>query len=88
MLAGFEIVKTNNLPNSDVVSGPSAYQGDFTTTEGLAMHRSAVGTVKLLDLATEMDYLIEYQGNLVVAKYAIGHGILRPEAAVEILNNN
>jgi hypothetical protein len=48
------------------------------------MSRASVGTVKLLDLAVESDYLIQQQGTLVVAKYAMGHGILRPECAVEI----
>jgi hypothetical protein len=83
--AGTAIVKTNNLPSTTVATGPSAYQGDFQYTYALVMHPSAVGTVKLLDLAVEMEYLIEYQGWLIVAKYAIGHGILRPESAVEII---
>jgi hypothetical protein len=78
------IVKTNNLPQSNVATGPAAYQGDFTNTAALAMHRSAVGTVKLIDLAVEMAYDIRRQGTLVVAKYAVGHGILRPESAVEV----
>jgi hypothetical protein len=83
-VAGLEIVKTNNLPQSNVASGPAAYQGNFSTTSALALHRSAVGTVKLIDLAVEMDYQILLQGTPVVAKYAVGHGILRPESAVEI----
>ena len=83
-VAGFEIVKTNNLPSTNVNTGPAAYQGDFTNTAALCWHRSAVGTVKLLDLAVEMDYLIQYQGTLLVAKYCLGHGILRPESAVEV----
>lgn len=83
-IAGMKIVKTNNLPQSNVATGPAAYRGDFTTTAALAMHRSAVGTVKLIDLAVEMDYDIRRQGTLVVSKYAVGHGILRPESAVEI----
>lgn len=83
-VAGIWIVKTNNLPQSNVTSGPSAYQGDFSNTVGLVMHRSAVGTVKLIDLATEMEYLIRNQGTFMVAKYAIGHGILRPESAIEV----
>ena len=45
---------------------------------------SAAGTVKLMDLATEMEYDIRRQGTLMVAKYAMGHGVLRPEAAVGI----
>lgn len=83
-IAGLEIVKTNNLPQANVTTGPAAYQGNFTTVAGLVWHRSAVGTVKLIDLAVEMDYLIQNQGTLIVAKYAVGHGILRPESAVEI----
>lgn len=83
-IAGMQIVKTNNLPQALVNTGPAAYQGDFSTTAALAMHRSAVGTVKLIDLAVEMAYDIRRQGTLVVAKYAIGHGILRPESAVEV----
>lgn len=83
-LAGMQIVKTNNLPQNNVATGPAAYQGNFTTTAALAMHRSAVGTVKLIDLAVEMAYDIRRQGTLIVSKYAVGHGILRPESAVEI----
>ena len=93
-VAGFTIVKTNNLPNNNVgatetVGGitravPAAYRGNFTTTRALCMHKTAVGTVKLMDLSTEMQYDIRRQGDLIVAKYACGHGSLRPEAAVEI----
>jgi hypothetical protein len=83
-VAGLNIVKTNNLPKTNVNSGPAAYQGNFSTTSCLVMHRSAVGTVKLVDLAVESDYLVQNQGTLLVAKLAVGHGILRPESAVEI----
>jgi hypothetical protein len=83
-VAGLDIVKTNNLPTGVVNTGPAAYQGTFTNTAALVIHKSAVGTVKLLDLAVESDYLVQNQGTLVVAKLAVGHGILRPESAVEI----
>ena len=84
-VAGIPIVKTNNLASTNISSGPSAYQGDFSNTAATVMHRSAVGTVKLLDLAMEMEYQINRQGTLMVGKYAMGHGILRPESAVEII---
>lgn len=83
-LAGMEIVKTNNLPDSDVSTGPAAYQGDFSGVAALVVQKGAVGTVKLIDLAVESDYLIEYQTTLIVGKYAVGHGILRPECAIEL----
>lgn len=83
-VAGIEVVKTNALPNTNVITGVAAYQGNFATTVGLVMHKSAIGTVKLLDLATESDYDIRRQGTLIVSKYAVGHGILRSECAVEL----
>jgi hypothetical protein len=84
-VAGTEIVKTNHLPNGTVVAtGPSAYQGTFTNSVSLVMHRSAVGTVKLMDMGVEQGRLIDYQGDMLVARMAVGHGILRPESAVEI----
>lgn len=83
-VAGIQLVKTNNLPTTVVNSGPSAYQGDFTKTAAVITTADAVGTVKLLDLQSEMEYDIRRQGTLIVAKYLMGHGILRPECAVEL----
>tara|TARA_R110001599_G_scaffold236158_1_gene435361 strand:- start:73 stop:1107 length:1035 start_codon:yes stop_codon:yes gene_type:complete len=73
--------------NNDVFGGGSAgegYNGDLSATRILAGTKEAIGTVKLLDLATESEYQIERQGTLFVAKYAMGHGVLRPECAVEV----
>ena len=47
-------------------------------------HPQATGCVKLLDLATESEYLIEKQSTLFVAKLAAGFGVLRPECAVVV----
>ena len=72
---------------NDVFGGGAAgegYNGDLSNTFIIGGHPSAVGTVKLLDLATESDYKLELQGTLFVAKYAMGHGVLRPEASFEI----
>jgi len=38
----------------------------------------------LMDLGLESEYDIRRQGTLFVAKYAMGHGVLRPEAAIEL----
>lgn len=83
-VAGVHIVKSNNLPTSNITTGPTAYQGDFTNTRAVVFHKAAAGTVKLLDLQMEMAYDIRRQGTLIIAKYAVGHGILRPECAVEM----
>ncbi|MGL5190125.1 MAG: hypothetical protein ACRC7S_10820, partial [Cetobacterium sp.] len=47
---------------------------------GLAVHRSAVATLKLKDMALERARRPEYQADQIIAKYAMGHGGLRPEA--------
>lgn len=89
-VAGMELIKTNNLPSTNVTgTGVEAggaggrYVGDFRKTEALAMHKSAVGTVQLLDLSTRMDFDPRRLGTLINSKYAVGHGVLRPEAAIE-----
>lgn len=83
-VAGAELVKTNNLPSSVINTGPTAYQGDFSKTAALIMTADAVGTLKLLDMQSEMGYDMRRQGTLLVAKYLIGHGILRPECSSEL----
>ncbi len=89
-IAGIELVKTNNLPNSVIAPGTveagtsDRYAGDFSNAAALVLHKSAVGTVKLWDLGMESEYRVGNQGTLLVAKYAVGHGVLRPEGAVEI----
>ena len=94
-VAGIPVMMSNNVPQSNVSSNPSgannAYNGDDSKTIGLVFHKSAVGTVKLMDMTTEIsgsDYGIMYQGTLLVAKYALGHGILRPECAAAIKLSN
>ena len=90
-IAGMPVIMSNNIPQSNVGSNPggsnNTYSGDDSKTIGLVFHKSAVGTVKLLDMTTEIsgnDYQVMYQGTLMVAKYALGHGTLRPEAAATI----
>ncbi|QLF87979.1 putative capsid protein [Pelagibacter phage Hroenn EXVC015P] len=93
-IAGIRLISVPHFVASNVNSGVdqgSATQGgsnpqavNLTNFEGLVCHPSAVGTVKLMDLATEMEYDIRRQGTLMVAKYAMGHGVLRPESAVGI----
>jgi hypothetical protein len=89
-IAGINVIKTNNLPNGQNITtgvldgSDGTLGGNFTTTAGVVWHKSAVGTVKLMDLSTEMERDIRRQGTLMVSKYAVGHGILRPRSAVEI----
>lgn len=89
-VAGVSILKSNNVPCENVaaVEGErNTYSGDFSNTVGLALQKYAVGTVKLMDLAVEKsgsDFHIVYQADLMVARYSMGHGVLRPACAIEL----
>lgn len=89
-LNGIPILKTNHFPTTDVtadtatVTSGNNYNGDFSKTAALVFHKGAVGTVSLMDLAVESERDIRRQAHFMVASYVKGHGILRPECAVEI----
>ncbi|AXH71496.1 capsid protein [Pelagibacter phage HTVC121P] len=93
-IAGIELVPVPHFVDSNVTALPdkgSATNGgsfpqavNLSNFVALVSHPSAVGTVKLMDLAVEKEYDIRRQGTLMVAKYSMGHGVLRPEAAVGI----
>lgn len=90
-VAGVSIVKSNNLPSTNIASSIAGeqndYTGDFTNTAAVVATKEAAGTVKLMDLAMEMsgsDFHLMYHGTLMKGSYAMGHGILRPECAVEL----
>lgn len=94
---GFEIVEvphfTSGGAGDNREDAPSNKKHAFPATSsttvlvaedniaGLFHHRSAIGTVKLRDLALERARRPEFQADQIIAKYAMGHGGLRPEAA-------
>lgn len=84
-VAGLELVKTNNLPNTNVAAPLiSKYAVDATNTTSIITQRRAVGTAILRDIRLETEYTARRQSTLLVATYAVGHGVLRPDCAVEI----
>ena len=93
-IAGIELVPVPHFVTGNVTAttekGSATNGGSFpqavnlTNFVALVSHPSAVGTVKLMDLAVEKEYDIRRQGTLMVAKYSMGHGVLKPEAAVGI----
>lgn len=101
-LFGFTIVKSNHIAQGNVTAaaGERGYvfggntislsSVDMTRTRMLAFTTNAVGCLKLKDLTMQMtgnDYETMYQATLMVAKYAMGFGVLRPECAVEVWNS-
>ncbi|WMM95742.1 capsid protein [Roseobacter phage CRP-403] len=89
-VAGMQIVKSNNMAVDHTTATAtypdfnSKYAVDASDTSALVIQRQALGTVQLMDMATEMEYDIRRQGTLAVSKMAVGHGVLRPECIIEL----
>ncbi|MAD94608.1 MAG: capsid protein [Rhodobacteraceae bacterium] len=78
--------KNNPFDDADGASAGKGYlDAGLDTLKFVAGHKSSIGTVKLMDLAVESEYSIPKQATLMLAKYAMGHGILRPEGAVSVV---
>jgi len=65
-------------------SNQGGYLGNNADLVGMAFHKSAIGTVKMMDLSVRSEFLLSHLGSLLVCSYSMGHGVLRPEAAVEL----
>lgn len=65
--------------NSDAVAGQEGTK--IVTT---FFTKQAIGTLKLMDLSMQSEYRIDRQGTLLVARYAMGHGVLRPECTINL----
>lgn len=80
-IAGIELVPSPMLADQDY-SADTYHQIDCSNVKAIVFTAQAVGTLKLMDIALEEEYQLSRQGHLVVASYAMGHGILQPECAV------
>jgi len=80
---------TTNVINNLAVSGANRTTARVSAVAnrviGLVMTQDAVATAKLMDMSVESEYQINRQGTLMVAKYAMGHNILRPACAVALI---
>lgn len=84
-LLGFNLVKTNNLPTTNVTGTYSnKYNVDARNLVALALIPWSVGTVKVRDMSVGMtgnDYKVTHNATLVASRMLLGHGVLRPEGA-------
>lgn len=88
-LGGFDLVKSNNIPSTDItaVTGENnTYAVDAQATVAVAWHKTALATVKQMDIRTESEWDIRKQGTIMLTKMVVGHGWLRPAALGEITN--
>ena len=94
-VGGVKIFMSNHLPiaaqstptpsGSNEANRAAAYAGRDAQLRGLMFTKDAAATVKLLDLGVESEYQIERQGTLMVAKYAMGHNVLRSKSAIALV---
>ena len=89
-LNGIKVIKTNHLPSTNITQSQdttnpnNVYYGDFSNTACLVMNKQAVGTVSRQGLIVEPKWMLERLSHLLTARILQGHGILRPDCAVEI----
>lgn len=72
--------------NVNAAAATGGYSGvSYANTQGIVFQTEGVGTVKLMDLSVESDYITERLGTLMLAKYAMGHDVLREECCFELV---
>ena len=92
-LCGFKIIAVPHLKaggaNKTGMLGTApeghVFPTEYTKALAVCAHRTAVATVKLKDLQLEYARRPELQADMIIAKNAVGHGGLRPEASGIIL---
>lgn len=81
-------VTSTSMPNHAIKNNPFGgglgYAADFSKTIAVCGHGASVGVVQKMDVTTETERKIEYQGTLMLGKLMTGFGVLRPECAVEL----
>jgi len=97
---GFTIIKSQNLASSTfrtnhtgVTNQPNGaatgnvYVTNATNTLAFAWHPQALGAVQVKDVTFEAEYSMEYQAHMMLTKFIMGMGVLRPECVVALAND-
>ena len=83
---GVMVVKSRNMPTTDETSTAtvfSKYRANYSTTVGVMWCPQAIATCKLMDISLETERDVRRLEDFLVSKLFVGHGVLRPEMAVE-----
>jgi len=81
---GVPVYMSNHIPNSNITTGPTKYQGDFSKTGGIVFQKQAIAALQLMGIQTEKFRDVRRQSDFMVAKMLTGGGTLRPYCAFEI----
>jgi hypothetical protein len=86
-VARIPLIKINCLPSTNESADAEVlpkYRGNYANTVASIFHRASVGTLQLMGLSVEDVYQGNKQGTLMLSKYALGHGDLRADGAIEL----
>lgn len=83
-VVGYEVEGSNHIPSTNITTGNSKYQGNFSTTVGHVSTKMAVGTLELVSMKLIVKEQPERFGTIMIASQINGHGILRPECSFEL----
>lgn len=83
-IAGFATNGTNNIPKTNINTGPTKYQGDFSTTVGHIGSRMAVGKLERKGLTIAMKEQVERLGHIIIGSELNGYGKLQVEESFEL----
>ena len=90
-VAGIPLYSSNHVtqPDYSLVAGDNnaEYAQDLSKCHGLVFHRDCMGVLSLLSPALQVtsgDWNVSHQSTLLVARQALGMGVLRAECAVNI----
>lgn len=83
-MAGIPLKGTNSIPTTNITSGATKYQGNFTTTVGHIGNEMAVATLNRRGLKVVIKEQEDRIGTLLIASRFRGSGILRPECSFEV----
>ncbi len=83
-VAGLSTKATNFIPSTNITTGNTKYQGNFTTTVGHISSKMAVATLNRRGLVVKMVKQDDRLGTLLIGSMFKGHGVLRPECSIEL----
>ena len=91
-VAGIPILMSNHVTQANYTLQAGDYNSDYAQNlskcKGLIFSQEAVGVLTLLSPSLQMtgpEYKVQYQADLLVARQAIGMGVLRAESACKIV---
>ena len=91
-VAGIPLYSSNHVTQAAYTNVAGDHNADYaqnlSKTKGLIFNKEAVGVVTLLSPQLQMtgnEYKVQHQADLMVARQALGMGVLRAESATKIV---